>query len=109
MATNVEIVKSVENGHNVIITGQAGTGKSIIINELYQLLVRQGKNVIITATTGIASTMFPDATTLHSFFRLMDGRFRTAQLINKISFDDNAHETKERIVKTDSCSLMNVP
>ena len=31
----------------------------------------------------------------------MDGRFRTAQLINKISFDDNAHETKERIVKTD--------
>ena len=111
MATNVEIVKSVENGHNVIITGQAGTGKSIIINELYQLLVRQGKNVIITATTGIASTMFPDATTLHSFFRLMDGRFRTAQLINKISFDDNAHETKERIVKTDvlfidECSMM---
>ena len=34
MATNVEIVKSVENGHNVIITGQAATGKSIIINEL---------------------------------------------------------------------------
>jgi ABC-type lipoprotein export system ATPase subunit len=60
MATDVEIVKSVEDGHNVIITGQAGTGKSIIINELYQLLVRQGKNVIITATTGIASTMFPD-------------------------------------------------
>ena len=67
--------------------------------------------MIITATTGIASTIFPDATTLHSFFRLMDGRFRTAQLINKISFDDNAHETKERIVKTDvlfidECSMM---
>ena len=43
MATNVEIVKTVEDGHNVIITGQAGTGKSFIINELYQLLVRQGK------------------------------------------------------------------
>jgi predicted GTPase len=67
MATNVEIVKSVEDGHNVIITGQAGTGKSFIINELYQLLVRQGR---ITATTGIASTMFPNATTLHSFFGL---------------------------------------
>jgi hypothetical protein len=39
--------------------------------------VRQGKNVRITATTGIASTMFPDATTLHSIFGLMDGRFRT--------------------------------
>jgi adenylylsulfate kinase-like enzyme len=111
MATNVEIVKSVEDGHNVIITGQADTGKSFIINELYQLLARQGKNVRITATTGIASTMFPDATTLHSFFGLMDGRFRTAQLINKISFDNNPHETKERIVKTDvlfidECSMM---
>ena len=68
MATYVEIVKSVEDGHNVIITGQAGTGKSFIVNELYQLSVRQGKNVRITATTGIASTMFPDATTLHSIF-----------------------------------------
>ena len=67
MATNVEIIKSVEDGQNVIITGQAGTGKSFIINELYQLLVRQGNNVRITATTGIASTMFPDATGYRTF------------------------------------------
>lgn len=67
MATNVEIVKSVEDGHNVIITGQAGTGKYFIINELYQLLARQGKNVRITVTTGIASTMFPDATPFTAF------------------------------------------
>ena len=41
-------------GHNVLITGQAGTGKSYIIGHLKKRLSEMGKNVSVTASTGIA-------------------------------------------------------
>lgn len=41
-------------GHNTLILGQAGTGKSYILNELTKLLKLMRKNVATTATTGLA-------------------------------------------------------
>ena len=43
-------------GHNImIILGQAGTGKTTLNNNIRSDLSRMGKNVAMTATTGIAS------------------------------------------------------
>ena len=63
-----QIEHAVENGHNIVISGQAWTGKSFIVKKLYYKLQNDGKKVKITATTGIASTVLPDASTVHSFF-----------------------------------------
>jgi KaiC/GvpD/RAD55 family RecA-like ATPase len=42
-------------GHNILITGFPGTGKSFTVIELAKQLKAVGKNVVVTATTGIAA------------------------------------------------------
>lgn len=96
-----EIEHAVENGHNIIISGQAGTGKSFIIKKLYYKLKNDGKKVKITATTGIASSVLPEASTVHSFFGLQDGRYHVTQLIQKVCDDDNYNEVKAKIIDTE--------
>ena len=96
----MDAIQSVTNaiflGHNVIITGQAGTGKTCLIKKLYFQLKNSGKHVKVVATTGIASTLLPDASTVHSFFGLSDGRYNNSDMLKKMS-DDNFHDVKERI------------
>lgn len=51
---------------NILITGSAGTGKSFLIKKIEEKLIELKKNVIITATSGVAASNI-DAITLHSF------------------------------------------
>lgn len=67
MDLTYDIELAVKNGHNIAFLGQAGTGKSFIVKKLYHKLKNSGRNVKITATTGIASTVLPEASTVHSF------------------------------------------
>lgn len=96
-----DIEFAVENGHNIANLGQAGTGKSFIVKKLYHKLKRSGRNVKITATTGIASTVLPEASTVHSFFGLQDRRYSVDQLIQKVC-DDNLNAVKARILETET-------
>jgi ABC-type transporter Mla maintaining outer membrane lipid asymmetry ATPase subunit MlaF len=43
------------NGHNLLILGQSGTGKSYLINEIKDQLKKRGKSVAITGTTDFQS------------------------------------------------------
>lgn len=43
-------------GESVLLTGQAGAGKTYVLNEFIRQAKRQGKTVAITATTGLAAT-----------------------------------------------------
>ena len=45
-------------GHNLVICGQAGSGKSYTVNEIRRRLSIDGKSVSVTATTGIACQQF---------------------------------------------------
>lgn len=54
---------------NFFIQGQAGTGKSTLINHLKIELERQGRNVALVAPTGIAAELIGGCT-IHSLFRL---------------------------------------
>ena len=53
-------------GHNVVITGQAGCGKTTVIKKYIEKISKTGRNVAVTASTAIAATQFSnDAMTVH--------------------------------------------
>ena len=108
-------------GHNVIIYGQAGVGKTRVINVLYKTIKQKKQNINITASVGIATLPFNGhATTLHTWCGLSahdgrfvvcwsltslchsnghiethDGRFQTKDLIEQIQTDDSFTEVKK--------------
>lgn len=43
-------------GHSVFLTGPAGSGKTYLLNKYIREARAEGKNVAITATTGLAAT-----------------------------------------------------
>jgi hypothetical protein len=51
---------------NILITGSAGTGKSFLIKKIEEKLLELKRNVVVTATSGVAASNI-DAITLHSF------------------------------------------
>ncbi len=53
-------------GHNVLLTGQAGSGKTFVLNQFIQEAKEQGKVVAVTATTGLAATHL-GGSTIHSW------------------------------------------
>lgn len=54
------------DGHSVFLTGAPGAGKTYVLNEFIARATRQGKNVAVTASTGIAATHI-GGTTIHSW------------------------------------------
>lgn len=88
-------------GHSVMLTGQAGSGKTHTLNEFIRLAKKQGKSVAVTATTGLAATHL-GGSTIHSwsgmgvhdtlptnFFRdLTKGRRETIQKADVLIIDE---------------------
>jgi type II secretory pathway predicted ATPase ExeA len=66
-AKQEEVIGAIMNGHNLVVCGQAGTGKSYVLKHAIRKLRSCGKNVAVTATTGVASQQFgmQDAMTVH--------------------------------------------
>jgi ATP-dependent DNA helicase PIF1 len=91
-------------GHNILLTGFPGTGKSYTICEIARKLKRMGKNVRLTASTGIAAQnmrkKLPNfqLTTIHKFMALKDGRYENDELVDLIMSDENYADTKENIL-----------
>ena len=67
----------IKEGHNVMIVGAAGTGKSHLLKDIAHNLQSQGKRVSITCSTGIATENFiqAGASTLHAWAGI--GRYST--------------------------------
>ena len=61
------------DGHNVIITGQAGTGKSYLLSQLATTMKKNGLKIQKTASTGLAASLVAGedgACTLHTYVEL---------------------------------------
>lgn len=56
-------------GLNLFITGEAGAGKSYVVNTIIEALEMQGKSVAVTASTGIAAMQI-GGQTAHRFFHI---------------------------------------
>ena len=79
------VTELVLNGHNVMISGQAGTGKRHLVCDLAELLAQSGKTVQKAASTGLAASLIAKedgACTLHSLCGLKTGHFDDAELRN---------------------------
>lgn len=78
-AEQSEIIKVAEARHNILVPGQAGTGKSTLVHALQKDLRRKGRKVAIVCSSGIAGTVYlrdgTTASTTHAFYGL-----RTADL-----------------------------
>lgn len=61
-----EALAILESGKNVLLTGAAGTGKTYVLNQFIQRARKQGKNIAVTATTGLAATHL-NGTTIHAW------------------------------------------
>ena len=62
-----QIVSVVRKGHNLLITGQAGSGKSTVVKEIMSALRKAGFNVSVVCASGIACTVYDPgvASTVH--------------------------------------------
>jgi RecG-like helicase len=80
-ATNI-----INTGHNLLLTGQAGTGKTSFLVATIKKLVQQGKEVVVLCPTGIAATQFQHcsiaATTVHRY------RYSQLELPTLVCFSD---------------------
>lgn len=74
-------IKHLKDGKNVILIGQAGTGKSKLLKELSSLL--PDKSVFITSTTGI-SALNIGGVTLQSFLGIHLGTAPKEELLKKV-------------------------
>jgi len=88
------------DGHNLLLLGQSGTGKSFVVREISKALQTEGKSVSITATTGVASLSI-GGITIHSWSGIGDGRFSNIDLVRKISVDEHFQKYQSNILKTD--------
>lgn len=61
-----EALALLDSGHSMLLTGAAGTGKTYVLSEFIRRSRRRGKNVAITATTGLAATHL-NGTTIHAW------------------------------------------
>ncbi|MDE6677449.1 MAG: AAA family ATPase [Ruminococcus sp.] len=72
--------EKMRNGENVFITGNAGTGKSFLVNAFREYCKVNEKKIAVTAPTGIAA-LNVDGVTLHSFLRIPFGLDNTLKTI----------------------------
>jgi len=70
-------------GYNVFLTGAAGSGKTYVLNEYIKYLKKNGVNVAITASTGIAATHM-NGKTIHSWAHIGIKDSLTEADLNKI-------------------------
>lgn len=86
-----QVIKCIEEGRSISLSGPAGTGKSFIIDELK---VRYGTKMVVTATTGMAS-MNVGGVTIHSFTSM--GTVSKVENIRTVFRKDSWGEAVRRI------------
>ena len=64
--TQEEAIRLAKQGHNIFLTGRAGTGKTYTLLKIIEELTAMGKKVAVTASAGLAATHI-NGKTIHSW------------------------------------------
>ncbi|KAG2345305.1 hypothetical protein BDR05DRAFT_130881 [Suillus weaverae] len=78
------VLRLVESGKNIFFTGPAGTGKSVLLRAIIDLLRRKFGGIAITAPTGIAG-MNIGGSTIHSWAGIGLGKETVKELVGVLS------------------------
>lgn len=95
---------AVAEGHNLFLTGPAGTGKSLTISKIIERAEASGKTVYVTASTGVAASLLgtamgcPGVRTFHSWAAIGLGKYAPSAHAKFIMRNERA---RERIQGTD--------
>ena len=91
-----EVLEVVERGHNVFITGQAGTGKSFLVKEIFRSLSRRGTKCEVICSSGIAGTVYGDITatvpTVHSFYGLQTANLPWREVVSRANASNQVRD-----------------
>ncbi|EDO16616.1 hypothetical protein Kpol_520p39 [Vanderwaltozyma polyspora DSM 70294] len=79
------IIELAKNGHNIFYTGSAGTGKSVLLRTLIDVMksIHGPDRIAVTASTGLAACNI-GGYTLHSFAGIGLGVGDVSSLINRV-------------------------
>jgi ATP-dependent DNA helicase PIF1 len=107
-------VNDASKGHNILLLGSAGTGKSYVLCEIYDTLTSQGKKVKLTCSTGIACSVYPtrlNAETINKFAGIDDGRHEPSQIASVLRNVPKYDKVIQEIMVTDvliidECSMI---
>lgn len=89
------------SGHNLLIHGPCSIGKSVVLRRMHKDLERLGKKVAVTASSGVAASLFDRATTLHHWAGLNDGRYNYQQLLEYLTQNEAWAYAKSEILIRD--------
>ena len=78
-----------EEGHNLFVTGPAGTGKSTIVKEFIKSAERRHKKMQICAMTGCAAILLgKSARTIHSWSGIKIDNGTAAVILHRVLKND---------------------
>jgi hypothetical protein len=99
-----KILKDLEEGKSIFLTGGAGVGKSFTANEIIREYEKEGKEVIKLGSTGLAA-LNVNGQTLHSFLKI--GIFERLEELKESdekdseAYQKNIKELKEKLADSE--------
>lgn len=94
-----------EAGHNALLTGAAGSGKTYLLNKFIARARAKGKSVAVTATTGLAATHL-GGTTIHAWSGMGVHDQLSPYLVGSLSKSRIENITKASILIIDEISML---
>ena len=94
-----EIFQFARTGHNLLITGQAGTGKSWVVNTIREDCKQRGQKVALVCSSGIACQVYERgiAATAHSYYGLGAADMPSENLIARAVSDKRVRERLHQV------------
>ena len=98
-----------ENGDNLFITGEGGTGKTLLIRHLVKSSIHRGRKIQVCAMTGCAALLLEcNARTIHSWSGIRLGKGEIDDIIESIAYNHVARNAwqKTDVLIVDEVSMM---
>ena len=93
------------SGHNLLLTGQAGAGKSRVVGSILQKCKSKNLRVAVLCSSGIACKVYPPgiASTVHSYYGLGTADLPSRKLLERAKANSVVHHNIEN---TDASARM---
>ena len=105
--TQAQALKILKAGHNVFLTGSAGTGKTFLLNKFIEQLKKKKVKVGITASTGIAATHL-NGRTIHSWVGMGIEQSMSDKAVKKLvrNFELRERIRESKVLIIDEISML---